>query len=218
MLVLDFPGGSIQMTEEASIVSCQTTLSTVSSAIVGGGFLRTQTIINYHVPSGYNHSDPIDDIQRFATSRQLEKPFIGMITAVPIHYTKTATVRHNNLTVASVITAGLNIATASGKSTPMPSLPGTINMIVLIDANLVASALINSVITATEAKTGVLVEHSIRTKEGYMATGTLTDALVIACTGRGDLLPYAGPGTWVGYLIGASIRQCLTDALSYKDP
>ncbi len=205
----------MQITEEVSIVSCQTSLTTVSSALVGGGFLSTQTIINYHVPSDYNNADPIEELLCFARSRHLEEPFIGMMTAVPLQFTKTRTLRHGNLTVASIITAGLRIAEAAGKSTSTPYIPGTINIIVLLDANLVASALINAIITATEAKTGVLVERNVRTEEGHVATGTITDAIVIACTGRGRPLPYAGPGTSVGFLIGASIRRCLTDALSY---
>ncbi len=212
--MLDFPGASIQITDQAALLSCQTSLSVVSSALVGGGFLQTQTILNYHVPSGYNHPDPGEELRQFARVQQLEEPFVGMMTAVPMRYTKTMTLRHHDLTVTSIITAGIHVAEASGQSTPMPSLPGTINMILLLDANLVASALINAIITATEAKTGVLIERGVLTEEGYMATGTVTDALVVACTGRGTPLPYAGPATWISSLIGASIRQGLTAALS----
>ncbi len=135
------------------------------------------------------------------------------MTGVPMNHVQSATARHRDATVASAITAGLGNVVASGLSQPTHCLPGTINIIVLIDANLVVDAMVNAVITATEAKTGVLMELGIRTAEGYPATGTSTDAIVIACTGQGAPVPYAGPGTWIGYLIGLCVRQSLIKAL-----
>ncbi len=215
--MLDFPRGAMHITEEAVLISCQTPLSTASSALVGGGLLQTQTILNYHVPPHYTNRNPAEEVRTFARRKHIKEPFIGLMTAVPLHYTKTTTLRHEQLTVACIITAGLRVAEAAGLSTPIPSLrmPGTINIILLVDAHLDTSALLNAIITVTEAKTGVLMEHGVRTEEGYRATGTVTDAVVIACTGRGELLPYAGPGTRIGFLLAASVRQCLTEALAW---
>lgn len=204
-------------TDDACILSSNTALFTLSSAVVGGGFLQTRTIINRRVPHDYNGTDPASDLQRFASAVGCEEIFVGMMTGVPMPRMQSATVRHGDATVASVITAGLGNAVASGLSRPTHCLPGTINIVVLIDANLVVEAIVNAVITATEAKTGVLMALGTRTEEGYPATGTSTDAMVIACTGRGAPVPYAGPGTWIGYLIGSCVRLSLAKALSeYK--
>lgn len=218
--MLDFPGGEMHMTEEAVFISCQTPLSTASSALVGGGLLQTHTILNYHVPSHYSNRNPAEEVRAFARSKQIKEPFVGLMTAIPPHSTKTITLRHEQLTVACIITAGLQVAEAAGLSTPLPSLitPGTINSILLIDAHLDTSALLNAIITVTEAKTGVLMEYGVLTQEGYQATGTVTDAVVIACTGRGDPLPYAGPGTHIGFLLAASVRRCLKEALAWCKP
>lgn len=213
--MLDFPGGDIQITDEAAIITCQKPLSTVSSALVGGGFFCTQTIINYHVPRHYNNTEPADELRDYAQTHAIGEPFVGLMTAVPMRFTKTLTLRQRALTVTSIITAGLHIAEASGLTVPTFTTPGTINIIVLVDANLVASAMVNAIMTITEAKTAVLVEHSVRTEEGYLATGTMTDAVVVGCTGNGDPLPYAGPATEVGACIGACVRQCLQKALLY---
>lgn len=62
-------------------------------------------------------------------------------------------------------------------------------------------------------KVNLLLERGARMSEGYAATGTSTDAVVVGCTGRGDLLPCAGPATPVGWLIGRSVRQALGEAL-----
>ena len=75
--------------------------------------------------------------------------------------------------------------------------------------------MVNAVITATEAKTDILQQHGVRTPENQPATGTSTDSVVVACMGRGDLLPYAGPATSVGWLIGRSVRQSLGEAVEH---
>ena len=61
--------------------------------------------------------------------------------------------------------------------------------------------MVHAVITATEVKTQVLMARGVRTPEGYAATGTSTDAIAVASTGRGIPLLYAGPVTLVGWLI-----------------
>ncbi len=68
--------------------------------------------------------------------------------------------------------------------------------------------MVNAVITATEAKTGVLMALNARTKEGDPATGTSTDAIVIACTGRGTPVPYAGPWNvdWLPHRLQCAIE------------
>ncbi len=207
--MLDFPGVSLTITDEAYVLSSATLLTTLASAVVGGGFQQTCTIINRYVQRNYSHADPANDLQHFAAIHHLEKPLVGMMTGVQMKYAQTFTLRDDAITVASVITAGISNAMAAGLSEPVPLLPGTINIALLIDADLTQAAMVNAVITATEAKTGVLTAHEVRTAEGYSATGTSTDAIVIACTGRGDILPYAGPATRVGYLIASSVRQCL---------
>lgn len=212
--MLDFPGVSMSRTDDACILSSNTVLRTLSSAVVGGGFQQTRTIINRHVPHDYNSSDPASDLQRFADTVGCEELFVGMLTGVSMSHVQSVTACHGDVTVASVITAGLGNMVASGLSAPAHYLPGTINIVVLIDANLVVEAMVNAIITATEAKTGVLMDLAIKTKEGYLATGTSTDAIVIACTGSGASVPYAGPGTWIGYLIGSSVRRSLIKALS----
>lgn len=206
---LDFPGVRLSITDDACIMSSEKPLYTLSSAVVGGGFQQTRTIINRHVHINYDCPDPVSDLRIFAAQKEIDEPFVGLLTGVWMHEVTTATLRREELTVASIVTARFSNACAAGCNEPVQRRVGTINIIVLIDGNLEQAAMVNAVMTATEAKTGVLVEAGVHTTEGYQATGTSTDAVVIACTGRGASLPYAGPGTEVGYLIGASVRQAL---------
>lgn len=91
--------------------------------------------------------------------------------------------------------------------------PGTINIIVLVDGHLSRSAMVNAVITATEAKALAVQQAGLCLPDGRPATGTTTDALVIACTGRGPLLPYAGAATVLGSMIGGAVYRAVEQGI-----
>ncbi len=211
--MLNFPAVRLTITDDAYILSAETPLTTLSSAVVGGGFQQSRAILNRHVPLNYDCSDPVSDLQQFASALNITDLFVGMLTGVPMSGTRVVNARDEDLSVSSIITAGVSNAVTSGVSKPVSLTPGTINMVVLVDANLVPAAMVNAIITATEAKANVLMKCGVKSSEGDVATGTSTDAIVIACSGRGDPLLYAGPGTDVGYLIGRSVRECLIQAL-----
>lgn len=212
-MTLSFPGARLALHADFLHIHADAPLHTLSSAIVGGGLADTSDIINRHVDKAYHPADAVADQLAFARAQGIGEPFAGLLTAVYIQKARTCTLREGELTVAAVLTAGVGNATCAGVSDPAPLRPGTINTIVLIDANLTPAAMVNAVITATEAKTHLLRERAVRTPAGEPATGTSTDAVVIACTGRGDPLPYAGPITLVGSLIARCVRQCLHEAL-----
>ena len=125
----------------------------------------------------------------------------------------------DGLAVTAVATVGLGNASAAGRDPRVaagPSAPapaGTINLIVVVDAELTPSALVNAVIVATEAKVLSLIERGVRTRAGELASGTSSDAIVIAATGRGTPLRYAGAATAVGLLLGEAVREAVTSRL-----
>lgn len=213
MIEVDFPGITVEMTPEVLTLRSDHPLHALSSAIVNGGFTRTHDIINRQVDKNYDHHDPIVDLQDFARSNGADASFVGLMTAVRLHEARTCTHQASDLTVAAVVTAGVSNATAAGLSQPTALTPGTINLILLIDGHLTPAAMVNAVITATEAKTHVLLEQDAHTPNDQPATGTSTDAVVVACTERGAPLPYAGPATRVGWLIGRCVRQVLKETL-----
>ena len=67
----------------------------------------------------------------------------------------------------------------------------------------------NLAITVTEAKCDFLEILNWKTVDGEPATGTSTDAVALAATGRGPVLPYAGPATAAGYLAARLTRAAL---------
>jgi adenosylcobinamide hydrolase len=207
---LDFPDVSLTVNSDVLLLRSQAPLHMLASTIIGGGFSQAVCILSRHVNKNYDHADPESDLRTFARKYGIEEPFIGFMTAVYLDQgVRTVTLRDRDLTVTVVTTMGLSNATAAGLSPPAPYRPGTINIIMLVDANLTPAAMVNTVITATEAKTDVLLAQDISTPAGQPATGTSTDAVVVACTGRGTSLAFAGPATRVGWLIGRGVRQAL---------
>lgn len=211
---IDFPNITIHLDDEALVVRSAVPLLAVSSSLMGGGVVSTQNIINMHVNKGYHSATPADDLLALAQRYGIIEPFQGFMTAVYMNQLQSVTLREGDLTLTALVTAGVTNATSAGESLPAVLTPSTINIILLIDANLTPSALVNAVITVSEAKTASLMSHNVRTPEGLPATGTSTDAVCIACTGRGPVLPYAGSATVVGWLIGRAVRHCLDVALS----
>jgi iron complex transport system ATP-binding protein len=210
----DFPGATASLDPEVMMIHSQDPLRVLTSAVIGGDLRQTQLILNRHVDKHYDQADPVADLYEFAHSRGIRQPFVGLMTAVKLADAQAVTLAEAGLRVTAVVTAGVKSnPSAAGLSAPAPLRPGTINIILLLAANLTSPAMVNAVITATEAKTHTLLASGLQTPEGYPATGTSTDAIVVACTGQGDPLAYAGPATPLGWLIGRSVRQALRQAL-----
>ncbi len=95
---------------------------------------------------------------------------------------------------------------------------GTINTWVIVNGKLSDEAFYQAMITATEAKTKALAEEGIRDLQtNTIATGTATDSLLIAATQQGEEMPYAGPITDVGKLIGHGVFETTVEAIrKYK--
>jgi iron complex transport system ATP-binding protein len=181
--------------------------------VVGGGHSRVRAVLNATVQRDYDCGDPAADLRSRAARAGVDEPFVGMMTGVPVAKVRSVVLQEHALAVGAIVTAGIRDPVAAGVTPPATLQPGTINLIVLVDAALDPGALVNAALTATEAKVAVLQEHCVRTAAGAAATGTATDALVIACTERGPRLTYAGPATPVGYLIARTVRDSLALAL-----
>lgn len=88
--------------------------------------------------------------------------------------------------------------------------PGTVNIVVNVPVALTDGALVNAVVTATEAKTQALLEA------GYPCTGTASDAICVAVRTDGDAEPFAGPRSEWGARIARAVHAAVYEgALGY---
>jgi iron complex transport system ATP-binding protein len=76
--------------------------------------------------------------------------------------------------------------------------------------------MVGAVQVATEAKTGLLRDDAVPSCQSHaLATGTGTDAVVIACRlrGQGPAYQYSGTHTIIGALIGRVVAHCVAEGL-----
>lgn len=83
-----------------------------------------------------------------------------------------------------------------------------------MNGRLPEAAFIQSIMTATEAKTKALHDQQVTDEiTGTLATGTSTDSILIAAVQTGTRLEFAGTITPLGTLIGQGVYECTTEAI-----
>ena len=153
------PDVTVDADSEAVVVRAERTLRAVSSAIVGGGLTETRTVLNLHVPKGFRCEHSEDLLADFARRRAIALGFVGLLTGARTEQAELAEERRGDLAAWAVVTVGLSNRGAAGRSAVAVWQPSTINTIVVVDADPEAAALVNLVISATEAKVLALAEE-----------------------------------------------------------
>ncbi|AOM83823.1 adenosylcobinamide amidohydrolase [Salisediminibacterium beveridgei] len=219
--------GSFQFGEDVTIsrsaelirVSFDLPLRTISSGVTGDGIGWMKHFCNFHVDPHYDGVTPLADMTAWLSERRLSPDnTVGMMTAV--HLDDAATVKEtiDGIDIMVLATAGIGNAvdiTLADKREGLSHI-GTLNIMVFIDAHLTDGALVNAMMSATEAKTKALQDLEVTDRfTGTLATGTPTDSLAIGTTQNGDLTPFAGSGTPVGKAIGATVYKAVTEAIKH---
>lgn len=187
----------------------------ISSGVLGGGIGPREWVLNAQVPGGYARTDPARHLTELAARLGLTGPGVGMLTAAQV----TDLVMRSDGGVRAAVTAGLLVPTwaaapAQGAGAAGSGLaPGTINIIVSVPVPLTDAALVNAVITVTEAKTQAVLDA------GFAGTGTATDAVCVAVpvspgTAAAD---FAGPrSAWGARIARAVYAAVLAGATGYR--
>ncbi|HEX5566974.1 MAG TPA: adenosylcobinamide amidohydrolase [Streptomyces sp.] len=186
----------------------------LSSSVLGGGMGPRGWVLNAQVPLTYDRTDPAVHLGELAAARNLEGPGVGMLTAASVrHYVH---VREEGVRVTA--TVGLSVPTWAAGYGPEPRTlrapgPGTVNIIAALPVPLDDAALVNAVITTTEAKTQALWEA------GFACTGTASDAVCLAApeTGAPAAL-FCGPRSqWGARLARAVHTAVLRGAVAWRE-
>lgn len=187
----------------------------ISSAALGGGLGICDWVINAEVSRDYHRSDPQQHLAEI--SAQLGLPDgrgVGLMTAADVRAMTSCTQEG----VRCDATVGLSFPTwaCAPQDEPLPEQrwkrhqygwqPGTINLVCWLPVALCDAALVNTVITATEAKTQALLDAAVP------GTGTASDAIVVCCPQptTHSSVSYGGPRS----LIGASLARAVYGAVA----
>ena len=203
------PGLRVTIDEQAVVVTAAEPLRVLSSAVRRGGLGEARTIVNLHVNTHGLAQDLERPLAAFIAERKLSEPCVGLLTAAWTEHAEVTHVTACGFAVTAVATVGLSNRTTAGRTVAARWLPSTINTILIVDADPEPAAFVNAVITITEAKALALAEAGVRCADGYPATGTSTDAVVVAATGRGPAARFGGPASEMGSAIGRAALQVL---------
>ena len=185
-------------------------LTAVSSAIVGGGVAEVGAILNVHVARTFDPAQALATLAAFAERHRVRGPYVGLLTAAWTEKAEVATAHCGALTALAVATVGLGNSVTAGVSPAVACAPpSTINTIVVVDGAAEHAALVNALMTVTEVKTLAMVEAGVKGVDGHFATGTSTDAVVIAATGRGDVQRFGGPVSDLGWVVAQAAGEAL---------
>lgn len=210
-----------QMCDGALIVSGSGEFETLSSGLIGGGLGRKRYLLNLQVPHGYASDDPILDMEQRV--HDLGLPVEGttaMMTAAEVGEVVEGDRSGEQFQLRVYVTAGVgNAARAGRKRRTYPGyVAGTINIIAAIDGRLTHAALVNCLITITEAKAAALQDLGVLDAEGQVATGTTTDTVIVAATQHpvySGVHQYAGVATELGNALADAVYQSLSASLAH---
>jgi adenosylcobinamide amidohydrolase len=213
----------IVVRENVLAVICENPLKTVSSAIFNGGSRQVKAVLNIGVPEGYSdlslHLDPLQLITQSAAKLNITGDYLAMVTAAKIKNYALVTKKADDFSVSVFATAGCSHGESSGEDIKVEEITGTINIIVFIDGNPTESCMVASLITATEGKSAVLRDFDMRSRyTGDSATGSITDSVTVATTGKGKEVVLGGPASKLGQLVGHCARKAVTQALLRQEP
>ncbi len=197
--------------------------ATVSSAVFNGGAKQVKNVLNIGVPPGYSdvalHMDPMQLITMSAAKINVDEDYLAMVTAANVHNFSLVTQQTDEFFVAVAATAGCQHGESSGESIKVEEITGTINIIVYIDAAPLESCMVAALITATEAKTAALRDFDVRSRySGDAATGSITDSVTVASSGKGTTIVLGGPASVLGQVVGRCARRAVSEALVRQEP
>ncbi|MGW0198792.1 adenosylcobinamide amidohydrolase [Nonomuraea sp. NPDC003201] len=175
----------------------------ISSALLGGGIGPREWVLNAQVVAGYSRMDPVDHLLSLGPAGD----GVGMLTAAAVD----RCVRASDGGVEAYATVGLRVptwaATPEGSTDPelAPMRVGTINIVTVLPVAMTDAALVNAVMTVTEAKSQALIEA------GFPCTGTASDAVCVAAPADGPAELFGGPrsewGARAARAVHAAVRQ-----------
>lgn len=211
-----FDGVELSIGPEAVVLASGEPLLTASTAVVNGGLTATRAIINLHVGKNHGCADPEGMIAAFAGRQGIAGPWVGLLTAASTERARVGQARAGAARAIVVATVGLSNRFAAGVGAVVAASPrpGTINLIVVVDGGPGPAALLNAIVTVTEAKALALFEAGILCDDRKPATGTSTDAVVVAATRRGAAHEFGGPATELGWCVARAAREALVPAIA----
>ncbi|QMV44108.1 adenosylcobinamide amidohydrolase [Cohnella cholangitidis] len=215
-----WPELDIRFAEEHVLIRSEKLHEVVSNAPYRGGLSNGNHFVNWKVPRSYDCSDPeammAYEMHKWGYPAQSA---IGLQTAAHITHTSFAEESGDEFKLLVCASAGTGNSARAGliRETFSAYVPGTVNIMIFVDGKMTPSAMVNAVISATEAKSAAFDDLRIQDySHERIATGTTTDTVLIAVSQSDSFLPvhrYAGAATTIGNAIGRLVYETVHEAV-----
>jgi adenosylcobinamide hydrolase len=225
-------GDKVNRYKESIVINLEQKNKVLSTSHLNGGYQENlSAVFNHDITSGLGPRTEItpanyeQHLSLLAEELGLDpQTTAGLITSASMENVAICSESFRELKVTALVTGGIEV---NGGRVGDPAFfyeqqgqifflpPGTINIILHINADLPAETMVRSLITATEAKTAALQELGAGSNySSGLATGTGTDGAIVIANPQADLkLFYAGKHSKLGELIGLAVKAAVKEAL-----
>ena len=232
LMLLELPAGEKVYRQEYSIVAkLPKGRRTLTTSWLNGGYREDlECIINNQIPRGVKKGEELEggDVSAYLSLLASKLGFdpsksSGMLTAANMNNVAIVSKGFRGLEVTAIVTGGVEI---NGGRVGDPSsyyqengnhfpISGTINTILVINADLPEYVMARVIMTATEAKTVALQELMVPSRYSQgIATGSGTDMIAVVSDMTSPLkLTDAGKHSKLGELIGKCVIEAIKKAL-----
>jgi adenosylcobinamide hydrolase len=181
-----------------------------SSAVLGGGLLEVDAVVNHAVRASDERAlaEPEAWLREICGRLALDpERTAALMTGVEPERTVVVEDERDGIELVVFVTAGLaNALRVGDPATVRSTAPGTINLIAVVGVPMTDAALVEAVAIAVEARTLAALEARVPSLvSGEIATGTGTDAVVVAALGGAGAIPHCGKHTSLGELVGRAV-------------
>lgn len=204
-----------------------------STSQLNGGIGTINSCFNHKLTSWINSIDqlPGGSIRGYLEAVSYDLGFspdmsTGLMTTASMENASLEWADDKYLNLFCIITAGAGVNAVRSGDPPsyyehepdsFTPIGGTINIILVIEANLPVDTLARTAIIATEAKTAALQEMNIKSCfSDEIATGTGTDGLIIACHDgtHSQTFTDCGNHSKLGFLISSIIKTGIKKSIT----
>jgi len=191
----------------------------ISSAILNGGLVEAEHIVNWKVPKHASVCEaPEKSLNDYAKGH-----VVGMMTAASMDSLRVEQACVEGIDITVLVTTGLSNARRAGDKADIQELlattheVGTINLILIFSAQLTDAAMVEAMMIATEAKAAALQNAKVLSPiSGLIATGTGTDAIAVVSGEASPAIKFCGKHVLLGEWIGRLVITAVTSSLSFE--
>ncbi len=216
---------SVELTNQFLHVEFKKSVRMISSAILNGGCCNANHFLNSKVDANFNgkktdFESPEITLQRIVNSKKWQGNCVGMMTAALMSSFRSVRIEKQGVWIEVLVTSGVSNARRAGDEADYQFMneecqkAGTINILVLTNAQLSDSAMVECVMMVAEAKAACLQDLEVLSPiSGFVATGTGTDSTAVAC-GDGPAVQYCGKHVLFGEMLAKATYQAIHKSLS----